>query len=131
MQTIPLRELSIVFIPTAFLLVIMFRWQLKAWVVRKFPHDTSATIGRLFSNLPLRDHATNCYCCIGGCNDRGLYVDRSQIVRGAQSQTLPYRPNFNWSTWANPAGGGDTICVGDAAMVRAKSSYSNCWNDLC
>ena len=32
MQTIPLRELSIVFIPTIFLLVIMYRWQLKAWV---------------------------------------------------------------------------------------------------
>ena len=32
MQTIPLRELSIVFIPTAFLLAIMFRWQLKALV---------------------------------------------------------------------------------------------------
>ena len=29
MQTIPLRELSIVFIPTVFLLAIMFRWQLK------------------------------------------------------------------------------------------------------
>ena len=83
MQTIPLRELSIVFIPTAFLLAIMFRWQLKAWVVRKFSYDTSAIIGRLFSNLPLRDHATNCYYCIGGCNDRGLYVDRAQIVRGA------------------------------------------------
>ena len=32
MQTIPLRELSIVFIPTVFLLAIMFRWQLKVWV---------------------------------------------------------------------------------------------------
>ena len=32
MQIIPLRELSIVFIPTIFLLVIMYRWQLKAWV---------------------------------------------------------------------------------------------------
>ena len=32
MQTIPLRELSIVFIPTIFLLAVMFRWQLKAWV---------------------------------------------------------------------------------------------------
>jgi|TARA_B100000929_G_scaffold224575_1_gene180902 putative ABC transport system permease protein len=32
MQTIPLVELSIVFIPTVFLLVVMFRWQLKAWV---------------------------------------------------------------------------------------------------
>lgn len=32
MQTIPLRELSIVFIPTAFLLAIMFHWQLKAWI---------------------------------------------------------------------------------------------------
>ena len=32
MQTIPLLELSIVFIPTIFLLVIMYRWQLKAWV---------------------------------------------------------------------------------------------------
>ena len=32
MQTIPLRELSIVFIPTIYLLVIMCRWQLKAWV---------------------------------------------------------------------------------------------------
>jgi putative ABC transport system permease protein len=32
MQTIPLPELSIVFIPTAFLLAVMFRWQLKAWV---------------------------------------------------------------------------------------------------
>ena len=32
MQTIPLRELSIVFIPTVFLLAIMFCWQLKAWV---------------------------------------------------------------------------------------------------
>jgi len=32
MQTIPLRELSIVFIPTIYLLVIMYRWQLKAWV---------------------------------------------------------------------------------------------------
>jgi putative ABC transport system permease protein len=30
MQTIPILELSIVFIPTAFLLVVMFRWQLKA-----------------------------------------------------------------------------------------------------
>ena len=32
MQTIPLAKLSIVFIPTAFLLAIMFHWQLKAWV---------------------------------------------------------------------------------------------------
>ena len=32
MQTIPLRELSIMFIPTVYLLVIMYRWQLKAWV---------------------------------------------------------------------------------------------------
>jgi putative ABC transport system permease protein len=32
MQTIPLVELSIVFIPTVFLLVVMFRWQLKSWV---------------------------------------------------------------------------------------------------
>ena len=85
MQTIPLQELSIVFIPTAFLLAIMFRWLLKAWVVRKFPHDTSTTIGRVFSNSPLREHATNCYCFIGGRNDRSLYVDRSQIVRGTQS----------------------------------------------
>ena len=78
MQTIPLRELSIVFIPTAFLLVIMLplATQSLGWVARKFPHDTSATIGRLFSNLPLPDHATNCYCCIGGRNDRSLYVDR-------------------------------------------------------
>jgi putative ABC transport system permease protein len=30
MQTIPILELSIVFIPTAFLLIVMFRWQLKA-----------------------------------------------------------------------------------------------------
>ena len=30
MQTIPILELSLVFIPTALLLVIMFRWQLKA-----------------------------------------------------------------------------------------------------
>jgi putative ABC transport system permease protein len=30
MQTIPILELSIVFIPTAFLLAVMFRWQLKA-----------------------------------------------------------------------------------------------------
>jgi putative ABC transport system permease protein len=30
MQTIPIFELSIVFIPTAFLLIVMFRWQLKA-----------------------------------------------------------------------------------------------------
>jgi hypothetical protein len=83
MQTIPLRELSIVFIPTAFLLAIMFRWQLKAWVIRKFSYDTSAIIGRLFSNLHLRYHATNCYCWIGGCNDRDLYVDCSQVFRGA------------------------------------------------
>jgi len=32
MQTIQLPELSIIFIPTVFLLVLMFRWQLKAWV---------------------------------------------------------------------------------------------------
>ena len=31
MQTIPILELSIIFIPTAFLLVVMFRWQLKAF----------------------------------------------------------------------------------------------------
>jgi putative ABC transport system permease protein len=30
MQTIPILELSIVFIPTAFLLAVMFRWQLQA-----------------------------------------------------------------------------------------------------
>jgi putative ABC transport system permease protein len=30
MQTIPILELSIVFLPTAFLLTVMFRWQLKA-----------------------------------------------------------------------------------------------------
>ena len=30
MQTIPILELSIVFIPTAFLLIVMFRWRLKA-----------------------------------------------------------------------------------------------------
>ena len=32
MQTIPILELSIVFIPTAFLLAVMFRWQLKAFM---------------------------------------------------------------------------------------------------
>jgi putative ABC transport system permease protein len=32
MEIIPLRELGIVFIPTAFLLAIMLRWQLNAWV---------------------------------------------------------------------------------------------------
>ena len=32
MQTIPLRELSIVFIPTVFMLFIMYRWKVKAWV---------------------------------------------------------------------------------------------------
>ena len=32
MQTIPLLELSMVFIPTVFLLAIMFHWQLKAWI---------------------------------------------------------------------------------------------------
>jgi putative ABC transport system permease protein len=32
MQTIQLPELSIVFLPTAFLLAIMFHWKLKAWV---------------------------------------------------------------------------------------------------
>jgi putative ABC transport system permease protein len=32
MQTIQLPELSIVFLPTVFLLAIMFRWKLKAWV---------------------------------------------------------------------------------------------------
>ncbi|MBC8287611.1 MAG: ABC transporter permease [Nitrospinae bacterium] len=32
MQTIPLAELSIVFIPTIFLLAIMFHWRLKPWV---------------------------------------------------------------------------------------------------
>jgi putative ABC transport system permease protein len=31
MQTIPILELSIVFIPTVFLLVVMYRWQLKAF----------------------------------------------------------------------------------------------------
>ena len=31
MQTIPILELSLVFIPTIFLLAIMFRWQLKAF----------------------------------------------------------------------------------------------------
>jgi hypothetical protein len=55
MQTIPLRELSIVFIPTVFLLAIMLplATQGLGWGVRKFPYDTSATIGRLFSNLPI------------------------------------------------------------------------------
>jgi len=32
MQTISFSELSIVFIPTVFLLAVMFRWRLKAWV---------------------------------------------------------------------------------------------------
>jgi putative ABC transport system permease protein len=32
MQTIQLPELSIIFIPTVFLLAVMFRWKLKAWV---------------------------------------------------------------------------------------------------
>ena len=32
MQTIQLTELSIVFLPTAFLLAVMYRWELKAWV---------------------------------------------------------------------------------------------------
>ena len=31
MQTIPILELGIIFIPTAYLLVVMFRWQLKAF----------------------------------------------------------------------------------------------------
>ena len=31
MQIIPLAELSLVFIPTVFVLIIMFRWKLKAW----------------------------------------------------------------------------------------------------
>jgi putative ABC transport system permease protein len=32
MQTIPLPELSIVFVPTVLMLFIMYRWKLKAWV---------------------------------------------------------------------------------------------------
>jgi hypothetical protein len=32
MQTIQLPELSIIFIPTVFLLAVMLRYQLKAWV---------------------------------------------------------------------------------------------------
>lgn len=32
MQTIPLPELSIVFIPAAFLIAIMYQWELKPWV---------------------------------------------------------------------------------------------------
>jgi putative ABC transport system permease protein len=32
MQTIQLPELSLIFIPTVFLLAVMFHWQLKAWV---------------------------------------------------------------------------------------------------
>ncbi len=32
MQTIQLPELSIVFLPTAFLIAVMFHWKLKAWV---------------------------------------------------------------------------------------------------
>ena len=32
MKTIQLPELSIIIIPTVFLLVLIFRWQLKVWV---------------------------------------------------------------------------------------------------
>ena len=32
MQTIPLAELSLVFIPVVLLLAVMFRWRLKAWI---------------------------------------------------------------------------------------------------
>ena len=32
MQTIPLPELGIVFVPTVLMLFIMYRWKLKAWV---------------------------------------------------------------------------------------------------
>jgi putative ABC transport system permease protein len=32
MQTIPLPELSIVFVPTVLMLFIMYRWKLKSWV---------------------------------------------------------------------------------------------------
>jgi ABC-type iron transport system FetAB permease component len=44
-------------------------------------------------------------------------VDRSQIFRGARSQTILHCSNLNWNTWANLVADRDAICVGDATLI--------------
>ena len=79
MQTIPLRELSIVFIPTIYLLVIMCRWQLKAWVAvyANIRMIFQLLLAGYFLILYLRYHATNYYHFVVSFNDSGFYVDRT------------------------------------------------------
>jgi putative ABC transport system permease protein len=51
MQVIPLRKLGIVLISKAFLFVIIFYWQIKAWVLCKYMYALTVTNDGLFSHL--------------------------------------------------------------------------------
>ena len=133
MQTIPLRELSIVFIPTAFLLAIMFRWQLKAWVglYANFRMILQLLlVGYFLTYLFETTQPIVIVALVAVMIGVSTWIALRSFEEH-KAKPLPYRSNLNWSPWANPAGDSDTICVGDAAMVRTKPSYSNCWNDLC
>lgn len=86
MQTIPLPELSIVFIPTAFLLAVMFRWQLKAWV------GLYANVRMLLQLLLVGYFLTYVFdttqpivIVVLVANDGGLCGNRTQIVQGART----------------------------------------------
>ena len=74
MQTILILELSIVFIPTAFLLEVMFRWQLKAFM------GLYANV-RILVQLLLVDYFLTYVFETNQPNDSGLHMDCSQVVR--------------------------------------------------
>jgi putative ABC transport system permease protein len=119
MQTIPLVELSIVFIPTVFLLFVMFRWQLKAWV------GLYANI-RIILQLLLVGYfltfifETNQPIVIVLLIAAMIGVSTWIALRSFEEfKTKSYLNSFdfNWSAWANSVVGCDTNCVEDAAMV--------------
>ena len=81
MQTIQLPELSIIFIPTVFLLSVMLRWQLKAWV--KLYASTRMLLQLLlvvFLSPRIQNYTTRGHYDTGHPNARSFCLDSPKVV---------------------------------------------------
>jgi len=81
MKTIQLPELSIIIIPTVFLLVLIFRRQLKVWVgLNASERMLLQLLLVFFYQLRIRNHTTRGYYDNGYNNSRSFFLDSPRVV---------------------------------------------------
>lgn len=81
MKTIQLPELSIIIIPTVFLLVLIFRWELKVWDGLKVSARILLQLLLVFFyQLRIRNHTTRGHYDNGHNNARSFCLDSPKVV---------------------------------------------------